>query len=305
MLTSSLNPLDVKIFRGYVKRMGWKMYFPFTPGYDFAGVIVAIDHSGTPDNTERFSVGDEVCGVNFGDGTHDEESGHIAGAFAEYMIVAVSKLSRKPTSVTFEAAAALPLAGLTAYQVINRCAALSSSSTVLILGGPTSVGVLAIQLAKAKGAWVAVTSSSRNIEFVKSFGPDLVINYEQGEKEGKPWETHLQLRSLDVVVDVVGEINGFKRVKENNVVKEDGVFVALSSFDVGSDPRGHPPMKWCAKFGFSQNKADLDVLLSMVANGSLLVPVSEVFHFTNDGVREMFRKVETKSSRGKNVLKVH
>ncbi len=118
---------------------------PFVPGYDFSGVIESVS-----DDVTDFSAGDEVFSCHFGKGVHADEFGNAAGAFAEYILMPVAQLSRKPTSVTHDQAAALACVGTTAERAMQQ-AKVAAGHKVLVLGGSTAVGSLAIQLAKQRG----------------------------------------------------------------------------------------------------------------------------------------------------------
>ena len=133
--------------------------------------------------------------------------------FAEYISIPVSKLSHKPANVSYEHAAAIAAVGCTAIYAIHQ-ANLNESSRVLILGGSTAVGIIAIQLAKAIGAWVATTASSRAVDFVSQFGVDHVINY----NETNWWEAGIG--NFDFVYSCTREEGLFEHVKTPGLVKK-------------------------------------------------------------------------------------
>mmetsp|Transcript_13570 Transcript_13570/g.20366 ORF Transcript_13570/g.20366 Transcript_13570/m.20366 type:complete len:331 (+) Transcript_13570:136-1128(+) len=292
VVAAAANPIDLKVLGGHLKGAGWSMDFPFTMGYDFAGVVDSVDASDS-----AFSVGDEVFGVNWGQHKHDETGHPVGGAFAEYILVPVSKLSKKPSAISFDQAAAVALVGTTAYQILFDCAKVASGSRVLILGGSTAVGSLAIQLAKSRGAWVATTCSSRTLDYVSQFGPDKVVNYREAN-----WENDTELRELDAVIDTVGENEGFSKTKDNNVVKATGSFVSISAFDAGFDPNGHPPLSFAAFYCLRNDTSHQNELASMVANGTLNVNIDKRFPFTEAGVRELLTYQMSGASCGKNIL---
>ena len=123
-----------------------------TPGYDFSGQIYSLPQG---ENSKGFAVGDEVFGVNWGPGRHDDPSQPdlpLAGTFSEYCLVPLSRLSRKPAGLSFDEAAALPMAGCTAYQCLFERTQVAEGQRVLILGGDTAVGSIAIGLAMQAGA---------------------------------------------------------------------------------------------------------------------------------------------------------
>lgn len=249
----------------------------------------------------KFSIGDHVLGINFGQGSHDDsihnEHCPVGGAFAEYILVPLVKLTHKPASVSFHAAASVPLAGLTAYQVLHDCAKVTAGSRVLILGGSSVVGLIAIQLAKRAGAWVVTTASTRNIAFVRQFGADKIINYQESK-----WESYEETLGVDVVIDAVGDKDSFQRMK--SIVKPTGVYVSIANFDAGSDPLGHPPMTWCAKYGVCQQTEQLTQLVALLESGDIKIPIHKEFPLTLSGVRDIFAEVEAGKSTGKNILRI-
>jgi NADPH:quinone reductase-like Zn-dependent oxidoreductase len=129
-------------------------------GWDVAGTVEAVGASVTD-----FEPGDEVMGVAEG------------GSFAEYAVTSPDKLVRKPASLSFEQAAALPISGVTALQALRDKAHVQPGQTVLVIGAGGGVGTLAVQLAKAFGAHVTGVASSSKLELVRSIGADDVIDY--------------------------------------------------------------------------------------------------------------------------------
>ena len=143
---ASVNPLD------------WRMKTE-RPGVDVAGEIIAVGK-----NVTQFKSGDDV----FGGGK---------GAFAEYACARESKLAPKPEGVSFEQAAAVPIAGMTALQALRDAAHLQAGQKVLINGASGGIGTFAVQIAKSFGAHVTGVCSTKNVELVRSLGADRVIDY--------------------------------------------------------------------------------------------------------------------------------
>lgn len=143
---ASVNPLD------------WRMKSA-RPGVDVAGEVVAVGRAVT-----QFKPGDAVFGAG-------------RGTFAEYACAAETKLATKPESVTFEQAAAMPIAGLTALQGLRDKGGLHKGQKVLINGAAGGLGTFAVQIAKSLGADVTGVCSTKNVEFVRSLGADRVIDY--------------------------------------------------------------------------------------------------------------------------------
>ncbi len=272
------------------------MPLPFIAGYDFSGVIESISEDVT-----GFVVGDEVFAVNWGDQIHGTAEHPIGGAFAEYIAIPASKLSRKPANVSHETAAAVALVGTTALEALNT-AKVTNGSKILVLGGSTAVGLLAIQLAKKRGAWVAATVSSRSLDFAKQFGADQYIDYTQS----KWWlETETGLAGFDFVFDTAGEAEGFAHAQTSGLVKEGGVFIAIANPEVGHNPAAYQPAFSFAAMTTMSNEVPVqDELIQLVSAGQLSVPIDQSFSFDEQGVRDLFAKVRTGKSLGKNVLRV-
>ena len=161
---AAVNPLDWHVMRGtpYLMRLAAGLRRPksIRLGVDFSGTVEA-----TGRNVTRFKVGDAV----FGGGT---------GSLAEYLTISSdSGVARKPEKLTFEHAAAVTVAGMTALQALRRKAQVQPGQKVLINGASGGVGTFAVQLAKAFGAEVTGVQSTRNLEMVRSLGADHVVDY--------------------------------------------------------------------------------------------------------------------------------
>lgn len=138
--------------KGNLSRI-WNVSLPITPGYDFSGIITQLPEG---EDSLGFNIGDEVFGANWGNGRHNDPSREdwpVAGTFSEFCSVPLRRLSRKPSDLSFDEAAAISTAGCTAFQCLFNCAKLTSGQRVLILGGDTVTGSIAINLAKSTGAW--------------------------------------------------------------------------------------------------------------------------------------------------------
>ena len=161
---ASVNPLDWHYMRGtpYLVRTESGYGTPENPrlGVDFAGTVEAVGR-----NVKRFQPGDEVFGGK-------------TGAFAEYVTIREGRaIAVKPTNVTFEQAASVPIAGLTALQALRDKGKIHAGQKVLINGASGGVGTFAVQIAKSYGAEVTGVCSTRNVELVRSLGADHVIDY--------------------------------------------------------------------------------------------------------------------------------
>ena len=191
---ASFNPLDYKIARGDFKAVR-KIQFPQGIGRDVSGIVEKIGKS-----IKGFKVGDKVFS------RIDE---NLVGTMAEYVVSNEKDVALMPSNLSFNEAASIPLAGLTAYQSLVDVAQLSSQENVLIYAGSGGVGTIAIQLAKHLGAYVTATTSTKNVDMVKKLGTDEVIDYtkENFQEQGK---------QFDVVYDTLGgehTLNSFKVLK--------------------------------------------------------------------------------------------
>ena len=158
----SINPLDWKVYGGEMKLMSGSK-FPKSVGIDFAGVVEGIGSAVT-----KFKTGDEVLGLL------DPFKG---GALAEYVVVSETSVSRKPAHISFEKAAALPVTGLSALQIIDDLAAIGKNQDILINGATGGIGLFAIQLAKKRGARVTAVAGPKGVASAAEWGADTVIDY--------------------------------------------------------------------------------------------------------------------------------
>jgi len=180
---ASVNPIDWKIRQGRLKVLsGWN--FPLVLGFDLAGEVVKVGRRVT-----RFRAGDLIYACL------DQLSG---GAYAEYAAVAERVAAAKPQSLSYEQAAAVPLAGLTALQALRDQGRLKAGQSVLVNGASSGVGTFAVQIAKVLGDRVTGVCSSKNLELVKSLGADQVIDYTQQDFTQ-------EASRYDIVFDVVGK----------------------------------------------------------------------------------------------------
>ncbi|HVT82531.1 MAG TPA: NAD(P)-dependent alcohol dehydrogenase, partial [Phycisphaerae bacterium] len=149
------------------------------PGLDVAGTVVEVGPAVT-----RFKVGDEVLGI-------------AKGSYAQFAPALESKLAKKPATLTFEQAAAIPVSGGTAIQAIDAAGNFRPGARVLVLGASGGVGTFAVQLAKALGAEVTAAASASKLDFVRSLGADRPIDYATGDHLTKP-------HRYDAILDIGG-----------------------------------------------------------------------------------------------------
>ena len=184
---TSINPVDWKLREGWLSGL-WKLRFPVIWGCDVSGVVKEVGRSVT-----LFKPGDEVFGFK-----HGKVGETYRGTYADYAVLPENTLALKPARLTHEEAAAVPLAGVTAWQALVGRGRIKPGSKVLIHAAAGGVGIFAVQIAKSFGAFVAATASTNNQEFLRRLGADQVIDYTREQIEDK-------LSAYDVVLDCVGE----------------------------------------------------------------------------------------------------
>jgi NADPH:quinone reductase-like Zn-dependent oxidoreductase len=199
---AALNPIDHMIPKGTFKPI-LRFELPATLGSDLAGVVVEVGSRVT-----RFKPGDSVFASTFDLGS---------GALAEFAVVPEKFAAFKPTNLDFAQAASIPMVGLTSWQALKERAQLRPGEKVLIPAGSGGIGTFAIQLAKHLGAIVGTTTSSGNVELVRSLGADEVIDYKQQEFADV-------LKEFDVVL---GTVKGDVIEKSLQILKPGGRVVSL------------------------------------------------------------------------------
>jgi NADPH:quinone reductase-like Zn-dependent oxidoreductase len=287
---ASVNPLDWHVLRGkpYIVRMEAGFGRPQDPrlGVDFAGTVEAVGASVT-----RFKPGDEVFGG------HD-------GAFAEYLTVREERaVVPKPANATFEQAAALPIAAITALQALRDKGRLQSGQKVLINGASGGVGTFAVQIAKSYGAEVTGVCSARNVDMVRSLGADHVIDYtrEDFTRSGQHY---------DLIVDTVGS---HSLLAYRRALTPHGVLVVVGAANSGNwiGPLAIWFNAWMVSHFVSQefvpllaqmNKDDLAVLAGLVQSGKLTAVIDRRYPLSQ--VPDAIRYVEQGHARGKVVIDV-
>ena len=200
---AGLNTLDEKIRAGEFKQL-FPLALPQTLGHDFAGTVIGVGR-----RVSRFSIGDEVYGR--------PRDGRI-GTFAQRISVAEADLARKPSSIGMAEAGSLPLVALTAWQALVEVGGVRPGHKVLVHAGAGGVGTIAIQLAKHLGATVATTVSAGNVDFVRSLGADVVIDYRSQDFERV-------LSGYDLVIDSVG---GENLAKSLRVLRRGGQAIGIA-----------------------------------------------------------------------------
>jgi NADPH:quinone reductase-like Zn-dependent oxidoreductase len=287
---AAVNPLDWHYLRGepYVMRMGVGIGAPVDSrmGVDFSGVVEAVGKDVT-----KFKPGDAVFGAR-------------GGAFGDYVVVRETRnIVLKPDNISFEQAAAVPIAAITALQALRDVGRAKPGSKVLINGASGGVGTFAVQIAKSLGAEVTAVCSGRNVELVKSLGADKVIDYTQADfTEGS--------EKYDVIVDNIGNhpLSNLRRV-----MTEEGrdVIVGGSSEGKWLGPltlvmKGRMYSKFVKQeflfFLAEVTPADLDLLSGMMRDGKITPVLDKTYPFSE--LPEAIRYLETGRARGKVVVTI-
>lgn len=284
---AAVNPLDYHYMRGspYLMRLVSGIGKPSDQrmGVDFAGVVVAIG-----DGVTRFTVGDAVFGGR-------------SGAFAEFLqIPEDAAIATKPENVSFEEAAAIGIAAITALQSLRDDGRLKAGEKVLINGASGGVGTYAVQIAKALGAEVHGVCSTRNVEMVSALGADHVFDYrnENYTESGNEY---------DLIVDMVAN---HSLAANRRVLKPQGRMVIVGG------PKGNwvaplvPPVKAAMLSPFVDQEIgtmlavmegdDLEYLASLMADGRLTSRIDR--RYTLADTAEALRYLETQRARGKVII---
>ncbi|GGO70366.1 NADP-dependent oxidoreductase [Nocardioides deserti] len=183
---TSVNPVDWKVREGYLQG-AYPHHLPIIPGWDVAGVVEAVG----PSVRTGLRPGDEVYG-------YVRRDDLCFGTSAELVPAPERTVTRKPANLSFEEAAAIPLAGLTAYQVVVEALQVGEGERVLVHAAAGGVGQFAVQIAKARGAVVVGTARADKHDFLRDLGVDEPVDYTQG-----PVSEQLSAK-VDAVVDLIG-----------------------------------------------------------------------------------------------------
>ena len=240
VVAAAVNPVDWKIRDGLGEIFGLRP--PFTLGCEVAGILEEVG-----EGVAEFQVGDEVyCYL----GSH-------AGGYAQYVAAPSSEVSLKPSNLDFDHAAAVPVGALTAWQAIFDLADLQSGQTILIHAAAGGVGSMAVQIAKAKGAFVIGTASGKNRDFVKSLGADEFVDYTNQKFEEV-------VQDADVVFDTIG---GDTQQRSFAVLKKGGFLVTSVS----------PPSQESADgFGVQANMVNVEPNAEQLAQITQLIESGQI-----------------------------
>lgn len=200
---ASVNPVDWKL------QQAGRLPFPAVPGGDFSGEIVVLG-----EGVDTYACGTQVAGI--------VDQTRRSGSYAEYVAVPISEIVPRPAAYSLAEAAAYPTVAVAAWRYLVQAAGVRAGERVLIHGGAGGVGSVAVQIAKARGAYVIATASARNHDYLRGIGADQVIDYRTTRFEDAA-------DGVDVVLDTIG---GDTRMRSAAVLRDGGRLVSL----VGSVP---------------------------------------------------------------------
>lgn len=291
--SASINPVDSKINRGALAAF-IKKTFPFVPGFDVAGEVVAV---GTA--VKKLAVGDKVYG----------DVGGQQGSYGEYLLAPQNTLTKIPAGLTYSQAAGVPLVGLTAYQALLIWGKVTEKSRILVLGGASGTGSAAVQIGKAIGAHVFTTASTRNFDFVRGLGADRAVDY----TKQKWWET-LKGEKLDLIFDTVGDADSWEHGK--SLLHKHGTFAQIarkggSGFGFVASIVGRKIASWFGEPNFkffltdvTHGAEQLDAIGKWIESGKFKPVVDSVYEFSKEGAIALFKASEAGKARGKLILEV-
>ena len=295
---ASLNQLDAKIRDGEFKLI-LPYRLPLIPGNDVAGVVVR--------------VGSKVRGFKPGDEVYARPRQDRIGTLAERIAIHEADVALKPRNLTMEEASSIPLVGLTTWQVFER-AQLKKGQKVLIHAGSGGVGTFAIQLAKHLGATVATTTSTENIELVKSLGADVVVDYKKEDFAKVLTGYDVVLNSLGkdtlekslVVLRPGGKLISISGPPDPVFAKESGLnwllqqVMRLLSFGIRRKAKQHG-VSYAFLF-MRANGAQLNKITALIESGVVRPVVDRIFPFL--ATNEAMDYLAMGRAKGKVVIKV-
>ena len=289
---AAINPIDKSIILGNLQGL-LPIPLPSTSAYDVSGIVV--------------EKGNEVSNFEIGDLVYSRVPQEQMGTLAEYVAVNSNAVSKKPDNISFEKAAGLPLAGLTALQSLEY-ADIKENDKVLIHAGSGGVGSFAVQYAKAKGAYVYTTTSTSNVKWVKELGADRVIDYKTEDYKSIA-------KDVDVVFDTLGKnysLESFEVVKTGGIVvsvvgpldEASAKMFGMADYKLPEELANASNEKNAEyKFIFMHpNGEHLNEIKSLVEDGKIKPIIDKVYPFAESV--QAFTNLATGRAKGKIVIKI-
>jgi NADPH:quinone reductase-like Zn-dependent oxidoreductase len=259
---AGINPVDGAVRAGYYPLLGEP---PFILGWDVSGIVEALGSGVT-----GFKIGDEVFGM--------PRFPKQAAAYAELAALPANEMAPKPNGIDHIHAAALPLAGLTAWQGLVRHGGLKNGQRVLIHAAAGGVGHLAVQIAKAHGAHVIATASPEKLDFVRSLGADEVIDYTASDFVDK-------VSGVDLVLEPIGGDHAERSLK---TLKSGGVLVSLLNVSENAKTQAKARDIRVERISVVPDKDGLLDLTRLIDAGKLAVHVAKALPLEQAGAAHAF-----------------
>jgi len=273
---ASVNPVDRNLLSGGMEST-LHAQFPYVIGWDMSGTIEERGHS-----ARRFEIGDKVFGFC-------RRPFLKSGTYAEYISIPESYLCKAPEKISLKDVAAVPLAGLTAYQGLITIGKLQPKETIMILGASGGVGSFAVQIAKNIGAKVISVAGTNHQDFIKKLGSDICIDYNDSE-----WVKKATNNAPDFIFDCAG---GDTRDKGVYAIKKGGRVISLTSNQFPDKS-----INFMSMF-VEPNSHQLQDLANWIDQGKLRVYVSK--YFTLDNAIEALKLNQQGRTEGKIIISVH
>lgn len=272
---SGVNPIDIKIRSGAMQK-GLPKQFPFTLGWELAGIVEKVGPSVT-----KFNQGDAVYSMpNFQQG----------GSYAEYIAINENEVALKPQTISFEQAAAIPMVAGAAYTSIFKFGKIKAAQKILIHGAGGAVGYFAVQMAKAAGAYVIGTAAGDGIALLRSLGADEIIDY-------TTTDFSTAVKDVDIVLDLVG---GETQMKSFGIIKKDGLL--LSTVMPPSNEKAAAAGINVAFVFTAPDENMLQEIAAMIDNGKLKITTPSILPLA--AAKKVHEMIENRTAKGKVVLEL-
>lgn len=300
---AALNPVGNKSMKYFPSFMVKK---PCVAEMDVSGVVVGVGAS-----VASFKVGDEVYGIIPGD--LEFKTGN--GALSQYTVLEEQHLVHKPSNISWQEAASVPLTSLTSYEALVEVGGLQSGQRVFVNGGSGGVGTTSVQIAKALGAHVVASCSDKNIDFVKQQGADEVIDYKAADLPTQLKEKYGN-NKFDIILDAIGSNPLFHNCE--SYLNEKGIYLQvgapmgglMDNMKMGASVASNMLLpgflggvrRRYKFFLMSASKSRLEAINKLVTEGKLRPPVDSVYSFGD--VLKAYERIMSSRARGKVVVNV-